>query len=278
MATGKESLYNYNGREYSPTGYPFPGGQIKLQASYSTSVLDADSKQSMVYVTITLYNIGIDWGYHPGREVNVYWNDNLVATFNPPNLQTSLNVPHVSSLGTAGFPVQHQEDGTCTGVIKVEWNSVILAYTVSGQTINIAELGCKANVICDPIGGGAVPPDVFLVNGINFLNVLKQDIEWTRAEVNRKSITTMNGTEWAQEKKRHKAQIKLLDMSADQYAIFAGALATNPGSIAYLDAEDGTIKTGTFYIMNIKYTKHKIAAGVIYLTGISFDISEMTAT
>ncbi len=278
MATGKESLYNYNNGLYSETGYPFAGGQLKLQASYSSSVYDASNLQSMVYVSVTLYNIGIDWGYHTGREVNVYWNDSLVASFNPPNLLTSLNVPHVSSLGSAAFPVQHQPDGTCTGTLKVEWNSVILEYTVSGVTINVTELGCKANVSLEPISGGTVPTDVFLVNGKNFLPILQGDIEWARADVNRKSITTMDGTEWMNEKRRHKAAIKILDMSAEQYAEYAAFLATNPAAITYSDSEDGTVKTSTFYITDIKHTKHKVAAGVTYLTGISFNISEKIAT
>lgn len=278
MATGKESLYNYNNGLYSANGYPFSGGQLKLQASYSSSIYDASNLQSMIYVNVTLYNIGIDWGYSPGREVNIYWNDSLVASFNPPNLFTSLNVPHVSSLGTAAFPVQHQPDGTCTGTLKVEWNSVVLAYTVSGQTINVTELGCKASVVLEPIQGGVAPTDVFMVNGTNFLPVLKEDLAFTRAEVNRKSVITMDGTEWAKEKVRHKAEVKLMDMSAEQYAQYASALATNPGSVTYTDAESGIIRTGTFYFTDIKHTKHKVMAGVIYLAEISFNISEKTAT
>lgn len=280
MATGRESLYNWNNGAYSATGYPFQANQLKLQASYSTSVYDTVSLQSTVYVSVTLANIGIDWGYFEGREVSVYWNDALVAKINPPNLQTSINVNHVTSLGNVSFPVQHQSDGTCSGTLKVEWATVVLAYTVGGVTKNITELGCKASVVADPIEveTGTIPTDLLMINGINFLSVCQKDgIEISRAEVNKKSVITMNGTEWAKERIRHTISVKLLDMSSDQFAEYAAALATNPGAVSYRDAEDGMLHSSAFYILNIKYTKRMVIPGVVYLTGISFELSERSA-
>lgn len=279
MSIGKENLYNYNNGAYSATGYPFQADQLKLQASYSTSVYDAGNLQSVVYVTVTLANIGIDWGYSSGKEVSLYWNDNLVSTFNPPNLYTQINVPNVTTLGTASFPVQHQQDGTCTGTLKVEWNSRYLMYTVGGVSINVTELGCKATVTPDTISGGTVPTDVFLINGKSFIEVLKKDgLEFSRAEVNKKSVITMSGTEWATEKKRHTIKVSLLDMSGDQYSEYAGYMATNPASVTYKDEETGKILTSTFYISEVKHKKRMVIPGVTYLTEISFVLTERFAT
>lgn len=279
MATGKETKYNYNGGSYSATGYPFAGGQLKLQMSYSTSVHDAANLQSTVFLTVTLYNIGIDWAYYSGRDVTVYWNNNQVAKFAPPGLHESINVPHVNTLGTTSFIVQHQQDGTCTGTLKVEWASTVLDYTISGVTKSITELGCSATVTPETISGGTIPSDVFSINGKSFLNILQYDgLEFSRAEVNKKSVVTMDGTEWAKEKKRHTASVKVMDMSSAQWAEYATYLATNPAQITYKDDEDGKVKTGTFYITNIKQTKRRVIPGLTYLTGISFELSEKSAT
>ena len=279
MATGRETSYNYNNGAYSASGYPFPGGQLKLQASYSTSVYDAENLQSVVYVAITLYNIGIDWEYQTGREVSIYWNNQLITTFVPPGMHVAINIPHTTSVGSASFVVQHNADGTCTGELKVEWASTVLQYTVSGVTINVTELGCKATVTPETISGGTVPTDVFSINGKSFLSIVQKDgLDVSRAEVNKKSVITMDGTEWASEKKRHTISVKLMDMSSEQFSEYAAYLATNPAAVVYTDSEDGLVHNGTFYISNIRHVKRKVITGVTYLTGLSFDLSEKTAT
>lgn len=278
MATGRETSYNYNNGSYSSTGYPFSKDQLSLQASYSSSLYDADNLQSIVYVAITLNNIGIDWGYQSGREVNVYWNDNLVASFAPPNLKTVLDRSHVTTIGSASFIVQHTDEEVLTGTLKVEWNTVVLAYTVDGVTKNITELGCKADVMLEAVDGKP-PTDLLVINGKSFLSIIQENgIEVARATVNKKSVLTMDGTEWINEKNKHTIAVKLLDMSADQYAEYAAYLNTNPASVLYKDSETGQAITSVFYITDIKYTKKKVITGLTYLTDISFNLSEKTAT
>ncbi len=279
MATGKQSLYNWNNGNYSDTGYPFEAYQLSLQASFSTSVYDTQNLQSMVYVSVTLANIGIDWGYRSGREVKLYWNGTQVASFNPPNLLTQNNVSHTTALGAASFPVQHTSDGQCVGELKVEWTTEVLAYTVNGVTKNVTELGCKGTVIAEPISGGTSISDVFLINGKDFIPIIKEGgIEITRADANTKSVTTMSGTEWKKALNRHDIKLSFMDMSSQQYQEYAASLATNPAAVVYRDDEDGQIKMGTFYITNIRSVKRQALPGVTFLVNLSLELREKTAS
>lgn len=273
MATGIQSLYNYNNGTYSATGYPFANGKFKLQYSYSTSILSKNNLQSTVSVSINVANYGLDIG---ARQLKVYWNGTLQKTINTPAIKNKNNYPHTSILGETSFTVQHDNSGHCSGTLTVEWLCSPLTYS----DVNITELGARGEVTPNDIpisGGGAYDHDYSLIiNGQEMIPYIQDNgISVSRADRSSSTVTTLDGTDWKSSIEKHKFSVKIKNMSAEQYkTLISKYLLTNPGSVSYKNVDRDNTVSGTFYFFNIKYNIKRVVGNTTYLTNISFDMEE----
>ncbi len=100
------------------------------------------------------------------------------------------------------------------------------------------------------------------------------------SEVSRRkrSVVTLDGTDFVSEIIKHKIEVTLLDMSDYQLKTVLQAIKSRPVSGTYSDFDTGTTFTGYFNISNVSYSARKaIGTGVTamtYMTGISFTAEE----